>query len=170
MTSVPTNKSLYNYVKSLANKKFKSKSGVYRSSWIVREYKKRGGKYKGKSSSKTGLKRWYKEKWIDLNRPIRNSKKRVIGYKSCGRSKITSTKKYPLCRPSKRITSKTPKTYKQLSKSSLRKAKKLKSRVKSSKNIRFSTKKRSTKKRSTKKRSTKKRSTKKRLSRKSSKK
>ena len=28
---------LYNYVKELANKKFKSPSGIYRSSWIVKE-------------------------------------------------------------------------------------------------------------------------------------
>jgi len=37
----PINKKLYNHVKKLANQKFKSKSGIYRSSWIVREYKKR---------------------------------------------------------------------------------------------------------------------------------
>jgi len=140
MAAVPTNKTLYNYVKSLAKKKFKSKSGVYRSSWIVREYKKRGGKYKGKSTSKSGLKRWYKEKWVDLNRPVRNSKKRIVGYRSCGRSKITSRSKYPLCRPSKRITAKTPKTYKQLTKKSIKTAKKRKSYVKGSKNIRFTSK------------------------------
>jgi len=43
--SDPTDQKLYSYVKTLANKKFKSPSGIYRSSWIVKEYKKRGGKY-----------------------------------------------------------------------------------------------------------------------------
>lgn len=38
MTSV-VDKELYEYVKTLANEKFKSKTGIYRSSWIVREYK-----------------------------------------------------------------------------------------------------------------------------------
>lgn len=140
MGAEPKNKKLYNYVKGLANKKFKSKSGVYRSSWIVREYKKRGGLYKSdrKSSSKSGLKRWYKEKWVDLNRSIRNSKGKIVGYKSCGRSSASmKSKKYPLCRPSKRISPRTPRTYKQISKRSLSKAKSNKSKVKGSKNIKF---------------------------------
>lgn len=140
MASEPKNKKLYSYVKGLANKKFKSKSGVYRSSWIVREYKKRGGTYKNGSSktSKNGLKRWYKEKWVDLNRPIRNSKGKIVGYKSCGRpSSDMKSKRYPLCRPSKRISPRTPRTYKQISKRSLSRAKREKSKVKGSKNIKF---------------------------------
>ncbi len=125
---VPTNKKLYNYIKKLANKKFKSPSGIYRSSWIVREYKKRGGKYTGTKSKKRGLTRWFREKWIDLKRPIRNSRNKIIGYRKCGRKKIKG--KYPLCRPSKRITSKTPKTYKELSKKSIKRAKKIKKNYK----------------------------------------
>lgn len=128
MSGEPRNKSLYKYVKRLADKKFLSKTGVYKSSWIVREYKKRGGKYSGTKKSSSGLKRWYKEKWIDLNRPMRNSKGKIIGYKSCGRS--TSKQRYPLCRPSKKITSKTPRVYKSLSKSAILKAKKQKSKLK----------------------------------------
>lgn len=137
MAAEPKNKRLYNYVKGLANKKFKSKSGVYRSSWIVREYKKRGGLYKNGKGSKSGLKRWYKERWVDLNRPIRNSKGKIVGYKSCGRPSVKKSKtKYPLCRPSKRISPKTPRTYKQISKRSLSRAKRQKSKVKG-RNIKF---------------------------------
>ena len=120
--SVPTDKKLYNYVKSLANKKFKSPTGVYRSSWIVKKYKSLGGKYKSNIKSSSGLKRWYKEKWIDLNRPIKKNGK-IIGYHSCGRISIKTKSKYPLCRPSKRISSKTPKTYHEISKKSLNKTK-----------------------------------------------
>jgi hypothetical protein len=134
--ATPTNKKLYNYVKKLADKKFKSKSGIYRSSWIVQEYKKRGGKYKGSKPKNSGLKRWYKEKWVDLNRPIKNSKGKIIGYKSCGRSSVKKGK-YPLCRPTYRITSKTPKTYKEISKKSIKKARSLKAKVKETKNIKF---------------------------------
>lgn len=135
---IPTNKSLYNYVKQLAKKKFKSKSGIYRSSWIVREYKRRGGKYSGKKSSSSGLKRWYKEKWVDLNRPIRNSKGKIIGYKPCGRFKIKGSKgKYPLCRPSRRINKGTPRTYHSISSKSIRRAKREKSRIKHKGNIKF---------------------------------
>lgn len=134
--SIPINKTLYKHVKDLANKKFKSKTGIYRSSWIVREYKKRGGKYKGnKSGSK--LKRWYKEKWVDLNRPIKNSSGKIVGYKSCGRKSINNKEKYPLCRPTYKISRDTPKTYKELSKKSITKAKREKSKVKGTKNIKF---------------------------------
>ena len=75
-------------MKRLASKKFKSPSGVYRSSWIVREYKKRGGKYSGKKSSSRGLKRWYREKWIDVNYDVR---KKV----PCGRSRTFGRQSQP---------------------------------------------------------------------------
>lgn len=136
----PTDTKLYNYVKKLANEKFTSKSGIYRSSWIVREYKKRGGKYSGKKNSSIGLKRWYKEEWIDLNRPIKNSKGKTIGYKPCGRpsaKKTKSIKKYPLCRPSKKINKKTPVTYHALSPQSIQKAKREKSKIEQRGNIKF---------------------------------
>lgn len=134
--SEPINRKLYEMVKREASKKFSSKSGVYRSSWIVREYKKRGGKFRGSKPKMSGLKRWYKERWVDLNRPKRG---KVRGYSACGRrsSKMKSGEKYPLCRPSKRVNSRTPKTYKELSSEKIRKAKRDKSRVKGKSNIRF---------------------------------
>lgn len=57
----PRNKSLYNKVKVLANKKFGFLSSAHKSSWIVREYKKRGGKYIGFKPKYSGLKEWYKK-------------------------------------------------------------------------------------------------------------
>lgn len=140
MAKEPLNKSLYKYVKRLADKKFLSKTGIYKSSWIVREYKKRGGKYSGKKPSykSPGLKRWYKERWVDLNRPIKNSKGKIVGYKSCGRKIVKGSKdKYPLCRPLKKITSKTPKIVKSLSKRSILKAKKKKSKLKHKGSVQF---------------------------------
>ena len=44
------------------------------------------------------LKRWFKEKWVDVKTG-----------KPCGRQK-GDQRGYPACRPSKRISSKTPKT------------------------------------------------------------
>ena len=133
----PLDKVLYEYIKKLATKKFKSPSGIYRSSWIVREYKKRGGLYSGKKSTNHGLNRWFKEKWIDLNRPIKDSKGNIIGYKPCGRDSLKYKEKYPLCRPSIRVTKKTPKTLSELTKKSISKAKKDKEKIKSKGNIKF---------------------------------
>jgi hypothetical protein len=140
MSNKPVDIKLYEKVRKLANKKFESKSGIYRSSWMVKEYLKRGGKYSGKKSKNKGLARWYKEGWVDLNRPIKNSKGKITGYHKCGRHSVKDKGKggkYPLCRPSKRVTSKTPRTYHSISKKSIKKAKKQKSKVKGSKNIQF---------------------------------
>ena len=49
------------------------------------------------------LTRWFKEKWVDVKTG-----------KPCGRQKGES-RGYPACRPSKRISSKTPKTRSELS-------------------------------------------------------
>jgi hypothetical protein len=133
--SEPIDKELYNYVKKLADKKFKSKTGIYKSSWIVSEYKRRGGKYKGKKTSKKGLLRWYKEKWVDLNRPIKDNKGKIIDYEECGRKSLKED--YPLCRPTYRITKSTPKIYSEISKKSITKAKKEKAKVKGNKYIKF---------------------------------
>ena len=59
------------------------------------DYKK-GGSYQG------GLRRWFKEKWVDVKTG-----------KPCGRSgKEKSKRGYPYCRPSRRVSSKTPATSK----------------------------------------------------------
>ena len=50
------------------------------------------------------LKRWFKEKWVDVKTG-----------KPCGRQKGEKRKGYPACRPSRRVSSKTPKTTKAMS-------------------------------------------------------
>lgn len=135
--ATPIDTELYDSIKKKADLKFKSKSGIYRSSWIVSEYKRQGGKYSGSKPKSSGLKRWYDEKWVDLNRPIKSLNGEIIGYNECGRKSIQSNDSYPLCRPSKRISKDTPKTYKEISKESIEKAKKDKSVVRNSGNIRF---------------------------------
>lgn len=136
-SSVPTNKKLYDYVVNLANKKFLAPSSIYRSSWIVREYKKRGGEYSGTINKKKGLLRWYKENWINLNKPIKSKTGKIIGYEKCGRSSSNNKEQYPLCRPEKRITKETPKTYKELSKKQIQTAKINKQKYTYKKHIKF---------------------------------
>ena len=52
---------------------------------------------------KEDLKRWFKEKWVDVSRKV-NGK-----HPPCGR-KDASGKAYPKCRPSKKVSKETPKT------------------------------------------------------------
>ena len=52
------------------------------------------------------LNRWFKEKWVDVSRKDKDGK-----HPPCGRSKAKKGRKgYPKCRPSVRVSSKTPKT------------------------------------------------------------
>jgi hypothetical protein len=51
-TPKPTNMKLYNQKKALAKKKFDVWPSAYASAWVVKEYKKAGGKYKGTTDNK----------------------------------------------------------------------------------------------------------------------
>tara|TARA_R110002096_G_scaffold205444_2_gene391333 strand:- start:109 stop:456 length:348 start_codon:yes stop_codon:yes gene_type:complete len=110
----PINKKLYEKVKKEIYEKI-PKHSAYRSGLVVKEYKKRGGKYKGKKPVNKGLDRWFKEEWETQE------------------GNTTYKKKGDIFRPTKRITKDTPKTMSELSKKDKKKAmeeKKKKGRVK----------------------------------------
>ncbi len=92
--SIPVNLRLYNRIKSGVKRKVKRWPSAYASGQVVRMYKQKGGKYR---CSKFGsLDRWFKERWVD-----------VCTGKPCGRKK-GEHRRYPYCRPSRKISSKTP--------------------------------------------------------------
>jgi len=122
----PINVKLYKKVKKDANAKFLAPTSAYKSEWIVREYKKRGGLYKG-SRSTGGLKRWFDEKWVNVSSPNRQ----------CGRSHATTKGMYPVCRPSIRITKQTPRTVSEFTKTQLRSAVLRKQKIKQAGRINF---------------------------------
>ena len=110
--NVPVDKKLYNKIKKDIYRK-NPKHSAYRSGMIVQTYKKRFGEkygkkkpYKGRKTQKRGLKRWFKEKWVN--------QRGDVGYKY----------KNDIYRPSKRITKKTPITHKELTKKEIKKARK----------------------------------------------
>lgn len=106
---IVVNKKLYASIKAKIRRSIKGRKwGAYDSGRLVREYKAKGGKYRG-SKGKTNLGRWYKEKWVDACAwPKR---------KPCGR-KTKSSIAY--CRPSKKVDSKTPKLVQKLTKSQIK--------------------------------------------------
>lgn len=65
---------------------------AYTSGRLVQEYKRAGGAFTGPKGGKP-LARWYRERWVDLSRPLPGG-----GYAPCGRSSATRAG-YPLCRP-----------------------------------------------------------------------
>ena len=138
MPNLPTNKKLYSKIKSEAKRKFKVWPSAYASGWLVKEYKRMGGKYKKiskskrkskrkskpkskrkskpksimKFSRKTGLSRWFAEEWIDVCK--------LPSIVPCGR-KNSHKGQYPYCRPRYKITSKSPHTARSLSINEIRK-------------------------------------------------
>jgi hypothetical protein len=100
---------LYNKTKKYIYLKY-PKHSAYRSGLLVQLYKKKfatkyGNKknpYKGTKKKNTGLSRWFNEKWVN--------QRGEIGYKY----------QNDIYRPSKRVTKKTPKTFKELNKKSIK--------------------------------------------------
>lgn len=76
---------LYNKVKDEADRIYK-KSSAYKSGWIVKTYKQRGGKYINDDKPKN-LQRWFLEDWGDIG-----------------------GQEYPVYRPFKRVSKLTPLT------------------------------------------------------------
>ena len=94
---------LYSAVKEEAHNKFDVYPSAYANAWLVREYKKRGGRYADAAAPESGgLTKWFNEEWVDLARPIHDSHGDVVGFYQCGRAEATpqsETGDYPKCRP-----------------------------------------------------------------------
>lgn len=105
-------KALYMKAREKVKKRVKVWPSAYASGQVVSEYKRMGGKYKGEKGGT--LDRWYKEKWVDVSRP------KGKGYHPCGREE-SNVRKYPYCRPTVRVNSKTPKTVSEIGKKKLEK-------------------------------------------------
>lgn len=112
----PRDKSLYNKVKQQVYREI-PKHSAYRSGIVVQKYKQQFNKkhphknpYIGKKTKKKGLSRWFKEKW-------RNQRGKV-GYKY----------KSDVYRPTRRITKQTPRTFKELGRRRIKKARTIKYR------------------------------------------
>ena len=101
--NTPLNTYLWEEAKKQANKIY-DKPSAYKSGYIVKYYKDHGGKFKERSKNKEGLSRWFKEKWVNQHGEV--------GYQH----------KNDVYRPSKRITSRSPTTWKELTKKEIESA------------------------------------------------
>jgi len=90
-------------VKSEARLKFDVYPSIYANSWVVQEYKRRGGGYSGVG---TGLTKWYGENWVDLARST-DKDGNVIKWHECGRPRA-SKRAYPKCVPLAKARSMSP--------------------------------------------------------------
>jgi hypothetical protein len=125
MENQPTDLNLYNSIKAKIKARVSKWPSAYASGQLVKEYSDamiKQGKQPYTSKKKGNLHRWYQEDWIDIktNKP-------------CGSVKMNGY--YPTCRPSIRVSSKTPVTANELSQKE--KAIATKQQVKGTKNIKF---------------------------------
>lgn len=124
--SIPVNTSLYNKIKGEVKRKVKRWPSAYASGQLVRTYKQRGGKYSCSGNSFGKLRQWFKEDWRDACTGL-----------PCGR-KAGSNRRYPYCRPSRRISGSTPQTIRELSRETIKKRCAKKHRIKGE-TLRFGT-------------------------------
>ena len=102
---VPSNTKLYEKVKKEARGRFERWPSIYASAWVVKTYKSRGGKYKGKKPKESGINRWFDEEWVQVSAYL-NGKKKV----QCG----AQNRSEKACRPLKRVDENTPITIPEL--------------------------------------------------------
>jgi hypothetical protein len=105
----PTDPALWARVKLAARRKFTAWPSAYASYWLAAEYKRRGGTYTSTTRQSANLTRWRQEKWVDICQPLGRGQ-----YRACGRARATGRHTYPLCRPSVRVSARTPRTVQQL--------------------------------------------------------
>jgi len=103
--------SLYEKVKEYADQIYQ-KPSAYKSGFIVKTYKELGGTYTNDNKPKN-LKRWYLENWESISKP----------------------NEYPVLRPTKKVSKKTPLTANEISPSNLKKQIKLKQSYQGKKNL-----------------------------------
>jgi hypothetical protein len=114
---VPTNQKLYDEVKDFIMSRYK-KNSAFASGAIVKEYKRRGGKYKDDGEPKN-LERWFDEKWINVN-PL-------IG--------VEDDDAYPVFRPTKKVNELTPTLVQEIPSKRLKEQFKLKQKIKGKENL-----------------------------------
>ena len=114
---IPTNPHLYELSKKKIMASYK-KNSAFASGAIVKEYKQKGGKYKEDNKPKK-LKRWFEEKWVDVNPYL----------------DITKDSAYPVFRPTVRINKDTPTLLQDIPLDDLNAQYRLKQKYKGEKNL-----------------------------------
>lgn len=97
---------LYRRAYDKVTKTYGTQTSAYRSMAIVTEYKRLGGKYKGRKKPTEGLSRWLDERWIVVIPYVQRGQ--VV---PCG---VKERRRRHACRPLVRVSANTPATIKEL--------------------------------------------------------
>jgi hypothetical protein len=110
----PADPTLYEKAKKIVYAQY-SKPSAYRSGALIKKYKEMGGTFIEDGKEKP-LKRWFAEKWVDVNP-----------------NKTTTS--YPVYRPTVKVSKKTPLTVSEIDKKDLEKKSREKQKIKGNKNL-----------------------------------
>lgn len=106
----PADPELYELAKEIASAIYK-KPSAYKSGFIVKTYKELGGRYLDDDQPRN-LSRWFAEDWKDIG-----------------------NREYPVYRPTRRVTARTPLTPAEIDPENLREQIQLKQRIKGERNL-----------------------------------
>lgn len=115
-------KEIYKRAKKIIDNQYK-KHSAYKSMQLVKKYKDLGGRISGKA--KGGTTRWNEEKWKNLTPYAIGNVKDIKKSPACGvKGKQGNNKS--ICRPTVKVSSKTPKLAQAYTKSQIKKAQTIK--------------------------------------------
>lgn len=120
------NKDIYKKAKAKADKIYK-KHSAYKSLATIDFYKEMGGKINQKAKKKgMGVEKWLKEDWRNLTPYAIGNVKKLSDAPKCGNKGKKQGKNPSICRPLKKIDSKTPVLATKYTKAQMKKALELK--------------------------------------------
>ena len=114
-------KDIYNRATKLADEKYK-KNSAYKSMFLVEEYKRLGGRINPKLKTKSKLKTWLKESWVNLSPIALGLETSINKLPKCGIKHPEQKKNPSICRPTKRINKDTTSLAQSFTKSQIKKA------------------------------------------------
>ncbi len=114
-------KDIYNQATKLADEKYK-KNSAYKSMYMVEQYEKLGGRINPKLKTKSKLKTWRSEKWVNLTPIALGIETSIKDLTVCGIRHPKQKKNPTICRPTKKVNKDTTSLAQSFSKSQIKKA------------------------------------------------
>ena len=114
-------KDIYNRATKLSNEKYKSNS-AYKSMYMVEQYEKLGGRINPKLKTKSKLKTWLKESWVNLTPIAMGIETSINKLPKCGIKHPEQKKNPSICRPTKKVNKDTTSLAQSFTKSQIKKA------------------------------------------------
>lgn len=122
-------KKIYEKAQEIADKTYK-KNSAYKSMFTISKYQELGGRINPKAKKKSGTEKWNKEIWKNLTPLATGNIKNIKDLPACGMKGKKQGKLPSICRPTKKIDSKTPTLAQQYSKAQIKKALEIKKKGK----------------------------------------